>query len=202
MKRGKKGQFYIIAAVIIAVLLAGLATTINYAITSATPTRFFDLSQQYNTESAKVIDYGVYQKYTPEVDINEKLISFTNQFYANAKIKDPNIEIIPVYGNSTEATIFTYTTNETNVAYSGTSKKIGSINKEQMTSLQITSTSSSTLSYPLPYPEKTTVSGTKIGIMPFGETGTQYNIELKQDQQFYFIIMSKKATGEVNVATG
>ena len=205
-EKGKKAQFYIIAAVIIAVLLVGLATTINYAITSPTPTRFYDLSQQYNFESSKVIDYGVYQKYTPEVNISEAIMNFTDQFYRNAVLKDPDIEVIAIYGVANQIHVFSATNHEITVFNSEGRKLEPTI------------------------PPSTGVNDIALGDIGSGLVGTQfktqggllsniysasqqtnisiqisnataYSINVKEKPNFYFVIQSKKTSGEVNVFT-
>jgi len=198
----KRGQFYIIAAAIIAVLLVGLAATINYAITSATPIRFYDLSKEYNLETAKVIDYGVYQKYTPEIDIGETIKNFTEQFYINAVIKDQDIEIILVYGNSSNATGFSYTKNETtfinaqNIATEAGGESTSTISYEAAQSKfskRVRERLKSTVT-PIPAPP-----GEKVKIKT--SENVTYEVKLEKEQNFYFIIMTKKETGEVTVAT-
>jgi len=206
MKRGKKAQFYIIAAVIIAVLIAGLATTINYAVTSQTPTRFYDLSKSYNLEAAKVIDYGVYQKYTPAIDIKEKIINFTYKFYKNAQLKDPNIEIIALYGDSTEATGISYSINDTNFSSGTNSIEIKSstiksnIQNTVGTSQLGGSYSAQSTQIPTATIRPQSINGKYT--VNISIPGNSYEINLNASQTFYFILQSKKPSGEVNVATG
>ena len=204
-ERGKKGQFYIIAAVIIAVLLAGLATTINYAITSPTPTRFYDLSQQYNLESSKVIDYGVYQKYTPEVNISEKIQQFTEQFYDNAVIKDPDIEVIAIYGDANQINVFSATNNEIKIINSaGTelqpaipaSKTVNNIDVQSSLGGQALGTT-----VVQQYLQKS-VYAYRESEVSIKIANVTYNINVMDKPNFYFVIQSKKASGEVNVVSG
>ena len=202
IKRGKKGQFYIIAAVIIAVVIAGLATTINYAITSETPTRFYDLSKSYNLEAAKVVDYGVYQKYTPPVPIEDILQNFTDQFYANAQLKDPNIEVILVYGNSSSATAFSYTKNETTFLNAQNTATFAGGESVSQTNLYV-SDKPLGLQNTLQKMRRASLTnpGKLVRVIISNETN-QYQIPLEEGQSFYFIIKSAKPSGEVNVATG
>jgi hypothetical protein len=57
-KEDKRGQFYIIAAVIIVSVIIGLMST-SYVRTSNEKVKIYDLGNELKLESAKVIDYGI-----------------------------------------------------------------------------------------------------------------------------------------------
>lgn len=98
-----KGQFYIIASVVIAVILASLITIVNYVVTKPEPVKFYDLTKQLNYETTNIINYGVV---TNDTEIDEKINQFIKEdFLPYVKQKDPNIELIYIYGNGTDATI-------------------------------------------------------------------------------------------------
>ena len=119
-KKMKKGQFYIISALIIAAIVFGLTTVMNYSTVHPAPTQFYDLSKNFEAESTQVIDYGVYSN---EKDIQGKVKNFTESFLSYAVEKDPNIELFYIYGNKTALTIVNYGKNE-----SGITTKSGSNN--------------------------------------------------------------------------
>ena len=98
----RKGQFFLIMTGIIAVIIIGLATSVNYAITQPEPTVFYDLSKNFDVETLKVIDYGLFQ--APPT-ANESLASFIANFTTYAKEKDPNIELVYLFGNTQEMRI-------------------------------------------------------------------------------------------------
>ncbi len=56
-ERGKKGQFYLVAAVIIAIVIFSLATVSNYAKPRERKTIVFDLGDALNFEAGKTIAY-------------------------------------------------------------------------------------------------------------------------------------------------
>lgn len=56
----KRGQFFLIAALITASLLFGLTTVANSARGSEPREDFYDLSQEIDFETKRVLDYGVY----------------------------------------------------------------------------------------------------------------------------------------------
>ena len=59
---GKRGQFYLIATALIVMIVFGLVSVSNAAIVQPRPVKFYDLSADYGAETARVIDYGVYNK--------------------------------------------------------------------------------------------------------------------------------------------
>lgn len=72
----KRGQLFIVAALIVAGALYGLTTTVNSVYTSPPNTAFYDLSKEIDFESKKVIDFGVYN----ERDRNELLRGFLEKY--------------------------------------------------------------------------------------------------------------------------
>ena len=65
----KKGEFFILTAVIISAVLVSLAVVKNEVISNSEPASFYDLTYEIKQESASVIDYG----------INKKLIGLVNK---------------------------------------------------------------------------------------------------------------------------
>src|SRR3990167_4555292 len=60
MKRGdKRGQFYLVAAIIISVLLIGIIAVSNFSIRQET-TKLQDIGKELSIESEKVLDYSLY----------------------------------------------------------------------------------------------------------------------------------------------
>jgi hypothetical protein len=200
-KKGRRAQFYIIAAAIISVLLVGLAATVNYAITSSTPTRFYDLGEMYGLEGPKIVDQGVYQG-TPE-KITAALSNFSDIFYRNVRSKDPNIQIVTVFGNASSISPINYGKEDINITpLGGTTTTISASEVKAAVNLQITPSGQfSGKENTLPstgFIGDILNPGTKVNVK-VGDLN--YNVTLGNQQYFYFIIMSKKPTGEVNVIT-
>lgn len=106
MKRGKRAQFYIIAAVILVIIILGLAGVKNVVITKEEPVSFFDLGTNLGLEGPVVIDHGVYN----EKDISKLIENFTNQ-YANYIIQTEQVfDLVIVHGDKDTARITNYTT--------------------------------------------------------------------------------------------
>lgn len=95
----KKGQFFLIAAVIISVIIVSLGTV--YIATKAVPKsgkQVYDLSREIEFESNKLIDHGVFNALTQE----QKTASLTDlmDYYAKA---NPDTDLIMIYGDETGA---------------------------------------------------------------------------------------------------
>jgi hypothetical protein len=98
----KKGQFFILSAVIIASIIVGLATTKNYVSTGDAPKKFYYYSQQLEDETGAVVDYALYND--PNGDdpsIKQNLDSFLQLSIDRALQSDPNMEIFACYSNAT-----------------------------------------------------------------------------------------------------
>lgn len=87
----KRGQFFIVAALVIIAAIAGLGTVANYAKSGQKTDRFFDLSSEVNFETKRVLDYGVYN-----ADETEGLISDFLYKYSDYIGQE---EVIFVYGD-------------------------------------------------------------------------------------------------------
>mgnify|MGYP001562998049 CR=1 FL=1 len=106
MKRGnKRAQFFILAAVIISSVIVTLAASINYARVNKNPDKFYDLSENLKSETGKIIDFGVYQD---SINVQQKLVDFSEQASEYVSDKDPNLEFIFIYGNKTNISIENY----------------------------------------------------------------------------------------------
>ena len=70
----KRGQFFLIAALIASSLLFGLTSVINSARGSAEDKAFYGLSDEIDFETKRVLDYGAY--YYQEVSTNDLMREF------------------------------------------------------------------------------------------------------------------------------
>jgi len=95
----KRGQFYLIATALIVLIIFGLVSISNAAIVQPRPVKFYDLSQDYSAETARVIDYGIYNKISSNVNISEKIKNISGTFASSAFAKDPNVRLLYIYGN-------------------------------------------------------------------------------------------------------
>lgn len=98
----KRGQFYIVAAIIISIIILGLASLSNYASVKEEPARFYDLSEQIELEGARVIDNKIYTTTDNSAD-------FSLQAAQYATSLEPDAVIIFIYGNKDKVNINAYT---------------------------------------------------------------------------------------------
>lgn len=99
----KRGQFFLIAALITAGLLFGLTAVINSAQSRAEDRGFYDLSREIDFETKRVLDYGTY--YTQDVNTEQLMQGFLTQ-YADYIAQE---KVIFLFGNrdSIEGLFFT-----------------------------------------------------------------------------------------------
>jgi len=88
MKRGRKGQFYLLAAIIIIVLIIATVAIVNYS-KKKKDIRVYDLSEELEIESSKVLDYGA-------VNEDYRWDKFTKNFSVYA---GREIEVVYIIGN-------------------------------------------------------------------------------------------------------
>ena len=96
--RCKRGQFFIIAAVILAFVVMSFISVRNNVVISPESEKFYDLTYEINHEASEVIDYGVYSS----EDVTTKLKEFTDALSENIKDQDSDISFVFIYGNDTE----------------------------------------------------------------------------------------------------
>jgi len=173
----KRGQFYLIGAAIIILVVLGLITVVNKAIVQPRPVGFFDLSEDYEAETSKVVDYGVYNKYSPSVNIAEKVRNITEIFARTEFAKDPNVHLVFIYGNSTSyvAENISSVKSEVSLSYAGT-KAAADI-----------------------YQQKFGIEKGS-GNVNVSIAGNMYYFNLTETDNFYFVIRTTTPTGETNVA--
>jgi len=105
MKRGKRGQFYIVAAIIISVVLIGLFTVNTYIKFKPKDVKFYDISDEMGLETGYVIDYGIYS----QGNLNNLIEEWTVT-YVDYSSKYTNIgEWVIIYGNEKNITLLYFT---------------------------------------------------------------------------------------------
>lgn len=105
IKEDKKGQFYVVAAIMIIVIIIGMAGVSNYITTKEEPKGFYKLESELGLEGAKVIDYGIYNN--QEISI---IIAGFTEDYANYVAKTgEDFELAIVQGNQNSGKIIRFT---------------------------------------------------------------------------------------------
>lgn len=100
----KRGQFFLVAALVIVGILIGLAGIYTQVSTPKEDSAVYDLSSELNYESLQVIDQGVYSE-TSEEDMNKNILNLTD-YYVN---KNPQKDFAIVYGDRDSLTVLAYT---------------------------------------------------------------------------------------------
>ncbi len=168
--RSKKGQIYLIAAIIIIITIIGLASITNYTITGKKPVKFYDLSSELNQESSRVVEYGIYN----ERELPGLIEDFTDTYFIGySEEKEKGTELVFVYGNKKNITVASYT-----------SEKTGKIDISYgTTSFVHTGTDKYTANRTTIIPEGSAIT---VKIL-----GGDYNFNLQEGENFLFVITKK-----------
>jgi hypothetical protein len=78
-KRKKRGQFYIVSAIIIATVILGISGIVTYSIIKSEPKNIVDLGSDLQEETPRIIDYGIYS----DSNITSLVENFTDKDFAN-----------------------------------------------------------------------------------------------------------------------
>lgn len=125
----KKGQFFLIAALIIAGIILSLATVQIYTKTSQSENiKIYDLSKEIDFESKQVIDNGIYTESSADSILQN--ISTLIDYYAKA---NPEKNITFIYGNEKSGLIswsYIVSYGQTGLSFGGTSSGLTSLKRE------------------------------------------------------------------------
>jgi hypothetical protein len=104
-KMNKRGQFYLVAAMLIVLIMSGFAGVSSYALVNSEPETIVEISGDLSRESYSIIEYGLYNG----KDVDELLTEFTGdqigEFFLE-KTQDANI--IFVYGDKKDLKALQY----------------------------------------------------------------------------------------------
>lgn len=92
----KKGQFFILAAVILAGIIISLGIVTNYVQVNREPENFYDFSYEVSKESGVVLDHQIYYGF----DDDDNLTNFVDLLARDVRDKDPDVNLIFIYGNN------------------------------------------------------------------------------------------------------
>lgn len=105
----KRGQFYLLSAIVIIAIIIGFSAVSTYTKKSDT-TRIFDLGEELDIESANVLDYGTYPSNSPKITDAGGLDNFIKKFVEDyTEYIGDDKELTFVFGNpeDSEAKILT-----------------------------------------------------------------------------------------------
>ncbi|MAG78899.1 hypothetical protein CMI40_00805 [Candidatus Pacearchaeota archaeon] len=169
----KRGQFYLLAAIVIVGIIIGFSTVSNYS-KQKSSIRIYDLGEELGIESGQVIEHGVYQ----QKNIDNLLENFTALYTEYA---GEGKELYFVFGDEEEVSVATYSdVVEGEISVNIGDKKFGeTITKQEYKK------------------EDYSITGDEIEI-DIGET--KHKFKLKSGENFYYII-SQDIEGEEYVVT-
>ena len=162
----RKGQFYLIAAIIIATVIIGLTAILNYSRIEPN-IKIYDLKEEIQTESRNVFDYGLNAGYG-DAQFNTLLIDFTKDYIDYQG--DKNLYF--VFGSRTNMTVSGYQKED----------KVVSINSIQVTNRAGEFTGS--------------VNPGGADEMTLNIDSLQYNFPVNKGRNFYFVVSQKSEGGE------
>jgi hypothetical protein len=109
----KRGQFYLIAAIVLITIAVGFVIVSNSASSQQTPNIYF-LRDELKIESSKTIDYGTSSQLSG-TQIQSTLTSFSSQYINNSQ----NENFYFIFGNTTNMTFMSYQTYYSNITLNG-----------------------------------------------------------------------------------
>ncbi len=168
----KRGQFYLLAAIIIIGVIIGFVVISNYAERKAS-IKVYDLKEELSIESANVLNFGTYSELN-ETEMETLIRNFIEQY----STYEENIYFI--FGDQYNITIISYSELEAEIS--------------------IKETGSDPISLILDGGEATHEATTKIKSVIITIEGKEYEFDLKHGENFYFIIYLE-AGEETHVAT-
>ncbi len=164
--KSKRGQFYIIAAVIIISVLIGFAALRNYARTGRGDTKIYNLGEELKIETGNVYDYGVYKG----EDTNNLIENWAQLYSEYTESQEVIEDWFFVFGNEQDMSAVTFTTEEAGEIgiYSGAGPIRVPIQRGSISRTGIGS-----------------ITGKKVNITFQNFT---YNFELEKGENFFFVI--------------
>ncbi|PIN89572.1 hypothetical protein COU60_03100 [Candidatus Pacearchaeota archaeon CG10_big_fil_rev_8_21_14_0_10_34_76] len=97
----KRGQFFLIAALVIVGVLIGLSVVVNEVIVKEDKEYFYDISSEVGYETKRVMDFGEYRDGFESKELTSRFLFD----YVNYIGQDP---VIFIYGNSTDVSAFVF----------------------------------------------------------------------------------------------
>ncbi len=108
----KKGQLYIMAALILAFILFGLMSVTNSAKEVSIESNFDKLAENYETESTKLVNSLLIDSAVTSTEISEKFTEFAAAFTSYAKSQNPNFGLIYAFEYDNELYVGNYLDTE------------------------------------------------------------------------------------------
>jgi len=189
----KRGQFYIIAAVIIVMILSGMAGVSTYSIIKSEPKTIYNIRDNLKREGMKLVDYGIFNEGNlgDGEDLDKLVQNFAGVDIADYFLKKTNnANIIFIYGNKVKLNALQYdvvSVGDIKVGGSDWGLEDNRYNLKENV-------------------EGIIFDGADIGVGAVGSEdegyikvtllGNTYDFELEDNQMFYFVIVQQSEDKE------
>jgi len=100
----KRGQVFILAAIVVSVVVMSMGITANYAHVQNEPRGFEDLGLEVKREAGAVMDYEIYSGFDEGINLEE----FISLVVADLRDRDFGANFMFIYGDETEMIIENY----------------------------------------------------------------------------------------------
>jgi len=170
-QRNKRGQFFLIAAVVIVFVLAGLTATYIATRYQKVDSSTKDLSEEIQFESGRVIDNGVFNS-NSQLNISNKIESLISNYSAIY----PDTDFAVIYGNKTNLNILVYNSTDIGSIGIGTITGIQNIQRRTISKYDYT-------------PSLNSVR------LQFNQAN--YTFQLTEGQNFFILVKRTKGGDEV-----
>jgi hypothetical protein len=187
--KGKGGQFFILAAVILSGILISLSSVRNYVSSVEKQEAFYDLSKEIKEESFEVLDYGIYNN----KDMPRLIENFTSEIAKYSLDKEPDLEFIFIYGNESSLAVENYGKNESYLKIGDEIEKVSGGGEMIRSNIALNFENenfnlgvfNSKKNYNSNWNKKVSPIKKNIAVA-FG--GSNYNFSLGKNQQFFMIV--------------
>ncbi len=191
----KRGQFFLLAAIILISLIAGIFLYSNQVFLQESKGGIESLKQEVAGETGAVIDYGLYKG-------EDKLEDFIGQMSGNLLTRN-SPDLIFFYGNGTQLKVLNLGENNITYDLSGTEEVCPGIKQNVTTTIGVAGFEAG-----IRVDLTTLEASNLVCIVPlnslekieFKVNGTDYTIPLNTGKNFYFVIKKEQGT-DVYVAT-
>ncbi|MEK6859192.1 MAG: hypothetical protein AABX54_00100 [Nanoarchaeota archaeon] len=172
----KKGQFYIIAAIIIVIIISGIAGISTFIVVNPEPKTMEDINLNLREETSRIIDYGIYNG----TDLTSLEENFTEKDFASYILdRTNNANMTFIYGNKSGLKMIEYSTTDAGNSCLGSSCVDSLAANIKRSNIQVDAD------------DKTT----EVTLL-----NKKFLFKLRKNEMFYFVIIKEKE-GEIYVKT-
>lgn len=193
----KRGQFFLLASIIIVSLLAGMFLYSNQVFLQDSRETIQSLKEEVSSETETVIDFGIYRG-------EDKLEDFIRQMSGNLLVRN-SPDMIFFYGNSTVLKILNLGNETINFSYRDVNSSCEGVKQEVSASIGLGGTSLEVVLDLSELESDHLVCVVNIDrtepTLTFRVQGYEYEVPLTSGSNFYFVIR-KEIGEEIYVATG